>query len=135
MRRLRHKTILCQILESRLATASSLGKMLGRVALSDVSGLQPKDDRGLDDHRPLVDGALLVAGGQASPLLELVDAALDHVAPPVGGLVEGQQAAGSGRSLIRGATPATGLDSRPARRRGCARSRMAAPDAVNAHSQ
>lgn len=30
---------------------------------------------------PLVDGALLVAGGQAPTLLEPVDTALDHVAP------------------------------------------------------
>jgi hypothetical protein len=60
--------------------------------LSDESRVEPDDDGSDHDHRPIVGGALFVAGSQAPPLLEAVDAALDHVAACVGRLVEGERA-------------------------------------------
>jgi len=57
---------------------------------SDGSGLQPEDDRGKDQHRPVIECAFLIAGGEATPLFEAIDAALDHVAPCVDGLIKDQ---------------------------------------------
>ncbi len=66
--------------------------------LSDESGVEPENDGGDDDHRSVVDHALLVARGEPAPLLEAVDAALHDVATRVGRLVEGQRATRSGRA-------------------------------------
>src|SRR6476659_2213144 len=56
--------------------------------------VEPEHEGGDDDHRPVVDGALLVAGGQPAPLLEPIDAALHHVAQPIPLFVEGEWAPG-----------------------------------------
>jgi hypothetical protein len=49
---------------------------------------QPEGDRSDGEHRQIVDGPLLIAGGNAPELLEAVDESLDDVPPSVGGLVE-----------------------------------------------
>ena len=48
----------------------------------------PKDDGRNGQHRPVVDGALLITRGYPPKLLEAVDRPLDHVALAVGFLVE-----------------------------------------------
>jgi hypothetical protein len=63
-----------------------------------VSGVKPDDDGSDDDHCPIIDRPLLVAGGQATPLFEPIDATLDHVAAGVDGFVEDPWATGSGRT-------------------------------------
>jgi hypothetical protein len=40
----------------------------------------PEDDRGQDHAAAVDDGLLVVAGGQAAPVLESIDGALDDVA-------------------------------------------------------
>jgi hypothetical protein len=49
-------------------------------------------------HRPLVDGALLIACGQSAPLFEAVDAPLHDVTTFVDRLVESQGATGPERT-------------------------------------
>src|SRR5690242_15890719 len=66
--------------------------------LSGALRLEPDSRGGDDHHRPVVDRALLVAGGQPTPLFEPIDAALHDVAPRVDGLVEDQRASRSSRS-------------------------------------
>ena len=63
------------------------------MGLSDESRLEPEDDRGDDDHRAIVGGALFVAGGQSAPLLEPIDTTLDHIPTGVDRLVEGERTA------------------------------------------
>jgi hypothetical protein len=63
---------------------------------ADASRCEPDDDGGQDEHRPKVDGALLVARGESTPLFEPIDAAFHHVATFVSRLVEGQRATWSG---------------------------------------
>lgn len=67
--------------------------------MSDESRLKPDDDGGDNDHRPIVDGALLVAGGESTPLFEPIDTAFDDVAPGRGRPVERQRASWPGRPL------------------------------------
>jgi hypothetical protein len=55
---------------------------------SEELGLEPEDDGGQDNHCPIIDGSLLVAGGHAPPLFEPINAALDHIAPRIGRLVK-----------------------------------------------
>lgn len=55
-----------------------------------VSRFEPEDDGGNDDHRPVVDRTLLVAGGQSTPLFEPVDTALDYIATGVDRPIENQ---------------------------------------------
>src|SRR5215467_13155574 len=45
--------------------------------VSDESRREPDGDGGDDHHRPEVDGALLVAGGQPAPLFEAIDTAFN----------------------------------------------------------
>ena len=71
--------------------------------LPEVALFKPDDDGGDDHHCAIVGGALLVTGGQPTPLLQAIDAALDHVAPRVDRLIEGERptrSAGALRSLI-----------------------------------
>jgi hypothetical protein len=71
--------------------------------LSDASRFEPDDNGGDDHHRPVVDGAFFVARSESTPLLEPIDAALDHIASRIDGRVEGQRAArsaGAVRALI-----------------------------------
>jgi len=56
---------------------------------SDGDGVQ-------DDGGAVGDGEFVVAGGQAAPLLDGVESALDHVAPLVIGGVEGRWAPSAG---------------------------------------
>src|SRR5947209_19520240 len=49
---------------------------------------QPEGDRGDGQHREVVDSSLLVAGGDATKLLQTVDQPFDDVPPPVRVLVE-----------------------------------------------
>jgi len=57
-------------------------------SLSSGSRVKPDDNGREDDQRPIVDRAFLVAGDQSTPLLEAIDASLDHVAPGRDGFVE-----------------------------------------------
>ena len=50
--------------------------------------LQPEHDGGHGEHRQVVDGPLLVAGGNPAELLEPVHQAFDHIPLPVGSPVE-----------------------------------------------
>ncbi len=71
--------------------------------LSYESTLEPEDNGGQNEHGAVIEGTLLVAGGHPAPLLEPIDAALDHVASRVGCLVEDQRtprSSGSLRALV-----------------------------------
>src|SRR5260221_7361790 len=59
--------------------------------LSDESAFEPKDDGGQDEQRSVIDGALLVAGRQTTPLFEAIDAAFDDIAPRIDRFVEDQR--------------------------------------------
>jgi hypothetical protein len=65
--------------------------------LSDTSRVEPEDDRGEDEHGAVVDGALLVARCQSTPLLEAIEAPLEDVAPGISRLVEGERTTRSDR--------------------------------------
>lgn len=71
-----------------LLCARMLDKTRG---LSDASGFEPDDDGSEDDQRAIVGGALLVAGGEPTPLFKSIDAAFDDVATGIDRLVEGQR--------------------------------------------
>jgi hypothetical protein len=60
--------------------------------LPDESRLEPHDNGGDDDHRPVVDRPLLVASREPAPLFEPVDAALHDVAPRIDRLLKCQRA-------------------------------------------
>lgn len=64
------------------------------VGLSDESVGQPDHDGCNHHQRSIVDRAFLVAGGDAPPLLEPIDAAFHHVAPLVDRRIEGRTAPG-----------------------------------------
>lgn len=46
---------------------------------SDEARVEPENNGGDEDRRPVVDRALLVTRGDATPRLEPIDAALDHI--------------------------------------------------------
>jgi hypothetical protein len=55
------------------------------------SHVQPDDDCSEDDHGAIIDGTFFIACSQPAPLLQPIDAALDHVAPGVDRRVEDQR--------------------------------------------
>jgi hypothetical protein len=73
---------------------------------------EPEDEADDDDSGAVVGGALVEAGGDATPVLEPVHAPLDHVALPVAERVEAGWSAGPaalidpGRDGVGDATPA-----------------------------
>ena len=87
---------------------------LGRV--SRIAFAYPKHDGGEDESSSVVHGGLVVSGGQAPPLLEPVEAALDGVALSVGVGGEARRAIWSLRSGHVNAVPRR---RRPAREDGC----------------
>lgn len=66
---------------------------------ADGSRLQPQDDRGEHHHRPVIDGAFLVAGSQPTPLFEPIDAALDDIATRIDRGIEEERSPWPSRSL------------------------------------
>src|SRR6516162_4706920 len=58
-----------------------------RTRLQTQSG-PPEDGRGESDSRGEVGGELVVTGGDASPILQTAEHALDEVAPAIGNFVE-----------------------------------------------
>src|SRR6188472_1617519 len=69
--------------------------MTYHLGVSDESLIEPDHRRGDDDHRAIARGPLLVEDRQSPPLCESIDAALDHIAPPIGVVIEGRFAAGA----------------------------------------
>ena len=71
--------------------------------LSDACRFEPDDDGRDHHHRAVVDCTLLITRRQATPLLEPIDAPLDHIPTRVDGLVKGQRpttSCGAARPLI-----------------------------------
>lgn len=66
--------------------------------MSDESLAEPDYQRSNHRHGPVVGGAPFEAGGDPTPLLEPVDAPLDHVASPVDVSIDGGLAPGRARS-------------------------------------
>jgi hypothetical protein len=97
-------------LERHRGVAQSWARMgaiisLSPHGLSDRAGLfaesrvEPNDDGSDDDHCSVIRRSLLIAGRQPTPLLQAVDAALDHVATGVDRLVNDEWTTRSSRPL------------------------------------
>ena len=57
--------------------------------------IKPQDESGEDEHRAIVERALLVSRGESTPLLKPIDAALDEIAPSVDRWIEDEGTTGS----------------------------------------
>src|SRR6478609_2691574 len=68
------------------------------LGFADASRVEPDNDGGDNDHRPVVGSALLIARRQPTPLLEAIDAALHHVATRVDRLLKDQRTTRSDRA-------------------------------------
>ena len=57
-------------------------------AVADELRVEPEDDGGENKHCAIIDRALLISGGDPTPLFEPIDAALHHVATGRDGFVK-----------------------------------------------